>query len=371
MAMTYSSAEDRRARPQRLVALLAASVLLHVLAFNWADGRLGLPSLHENPPPTVTAALLPPPVVTPAPPPKPAAAPKPKVQRKRPPAAAPAPTPAPSEPAVDTAAAAAVPAAVESESSAEPAADIIASAAAEAAETAGAADESTTRYTVSPPPSAELQYEVQAVRKGQNWFGNGSFTWESTDSSYRVAAKAHVTIIFAIDVLDAKSEGMINEFGIAPVLYSEKPWRKPVVNTHFRHEEKLISFSASETTYPYQGGEQDRASVIWQLASVGRGDAAQFAPGAEMDIFVAGKRRGETWRIQVVGEEEIDTPYGKLAAWHVVRAPQAGSYDERVDIWLAPQQEWYPARVRYTYANGDHVDLSLSAIAAITAPAAQ
>ncbi|HZW11816.1 MAG TPA: DUF3108 domain-containing protein [Noviherbaspirillum sp.] len=354
--MIFSSAEDRRVRPQRLVALLTASVLLHVLLFQWADGRLGLPSLQENRPTTVTAALLPPPVVEPAPAPKPAAVRKPKVQRKRPPALAPAPAAAPMpEAVVDTAAA---PSAADTDSSAEPAADVIASAAAEAAE------QVTTRYTVSPPPSAELQYDVRGVLKGQNWFGNGTFRWEMSGNSYSLVAKASTSIIFTIDVLDLKSEGTLNEFGVAPVLYSEKPWRKPMINTHFRHDEKLISFSASEITYPYQGGEQDRVSVVWQLASVGRGDAAQFAPGTEIDIFVAGKRKGETWRIQVVGEEEIETPYGKLAAWHVVRAPQAGTYDERVDIWLAPQREWYPARVRYTYANGDHVDLSLSAIAA-------
>ncbi|WP_460838530.1 DUF3108 domain-containing protein [Noviherbaspirillum agri] len=359
--MTYSSAEDRRVRSGRLVALLTASVLLHLLLFQWADGHLSLPSLQEDQPPAVTAVLLPPPAVKPPPIPKKPAAPKPKVQRKRPPAPAPAPTPVVAplpEPTVDTAA---LSSAADAENSAEPAADIIASAAEEAAE---AAAEVSTRYTVSPPPSAELEYDVQAVRKGQNWFGNGSFRWNANGNNYSLIAKASISILFTIDVLDVKSEGILNELGVAPVLYSEKPWRKPTINTHFRHEEQLISFSASEVTYPYQGGEQDRVSVVWQLASVGRGDATQFTPGTEIDIFVAGKRKGETWRIQVLGEEEIETPYGKLATWHVVRAPQAGSYDERVDIWLAPQQEWYPARVRYTYVNGDYVDLSLSDIAA-------
>lgn len=235
-----------------------------------------------------------------------------------------------------------------------------AAAPAAAAETA---QDAAKRYKIAPPPSATLEYDVQALRKGQNWHGSGVFEWETTDGGYRIHGEASITLIFKIGVLDFKSEGALTEDGIAPVLYSEKPWRKSLTNTHFRHGERLISFSASEATYPYQGGEQDRASIIWQLAGIGRGDSGQFAPGADFDIFVAGARNADTWRIHVLGEEEIDTPFGKLSAWHVVRAPQPGTHDQRIDIWLAPQQDWYPARVRYTYANGDHLDMSLSGIA--------
>lgn len=47
-------------------------------------------------------------------------------------------------------------------------------------------------------------------------------------------------------------------------------------------------------------------------------------------------------------------------AWHVARAPKRGSYDQKLDIWLAPQQNWYPVRLRYTEANGDYLDMSLT-----------
>jgi len=77
---------------------------------------------------------------------------------------------------------------------------------------------------------------------------------------------------------------------------------------------------------------------------------------------VAGTRNADIWRIRVLGGEEIDTPYGRLAAWHVMRAPRPGTHDPQIDIWLAPQHDWYPAKVRYTYANGDHLDMSLTGI---------
>jgi hypothetical protein len=166
--------------------------------------------------------------------------------------------------------------------------------------------------------------------------------------------------------LNFSSEGTIDSFGIAPVLYSEKPFRKSMTNTHFQHDNRKITFSASEASYPYKGGEQDRASVMWQLASIGRGDPAQFTPGAQIDLFVAGTRDAENWSMRVIGEEEIETGYGKMRAWHVVRAPRAGSYDQKIDIWLSPQHEWYPVKILYTYANGDYLDLSLSDLAPAT-----
>ena len=122
----------------------------------------------------------------------------------------------------------------------------------------------------------------------------------------------------------------------------------------------MISFSSSTTTYPLVGGEQDRASLIWQLAAIGRGDSTKFNPGATIDLFVAGVRDGEVWRMQVVGQEEMQLPAGKMQVWHVVRQPRPGSYDQQLDIWFAPGLEWYPVRLRFTETNGDYLDLSLS-----------
>jgi hypothetical protein len=51
-----------------------------------------------------------------------------------------------------------------------------------------------------------------------------------------------------------------------------------------------------------------------------------------------------------------------MTTWHVVRMPKPGSYDQKLDFWLAPQHEWYPVKLRYTETNGDYLDLSLSAM---------
>ena len=368
--MTNTTEPATRARHLRTVRwfALALTLLLHAIAFQWADGLIGLPSWHKKlPEPNVIATeLKPPPEPAPSVVEKAAPTPKPKPPRPRP-ALLPPVVPTAVEPAQPTATDTAG-TAPEAPAEAPPVAkaEEMPAPAIEPAKPAPA-DTDGNRYKVAPPPPAELKYDVYALREGQKWYGGGAFRWESSGSSYSVTGEASITFIFKITVLNFRSEGEIGEFGIAPVLYSEKPFRKSLTNTHFQRANGKISFSASEASYPYKGGEQDRGSIIWQLAGIGRGDASQFVPGKEIDVVVAGNRDADTWRIQVVGEEEIDTPLGKMSTWHVSRAPRPGSYDQTIDIWFAPQREWYPVKVRYTYANGDFLDLSVSSLTPLAA----
>ncbi len=345
---------------QRWIALLVASILLHVVAFNWAEGRLGMPSWPRQKDTVMTTELLPPPV-PPAPPPE-VAPPKPKPKKAKPRRATPPPAPpeisaAPSPTALTQPA----PEVVQATPEANDAPAEAASAGTGQSETTSVPQEAPpASYRFNPPPSAELTYDVKVLREGQTWYGSGMYRWQATPDSYTATIEAGVTVLFRITVLNLQSEGRITDLGLAPVLYSEKPWRKAMTNTHFQHENHKISFSASEAVYPYHGGEQDRASVIWQLAGIGRGDVSQFYPGATFDLFVAGPRDAETWHFAVVGTEDLESTNGKLGTWHVRRLPKPGSYDRAIDIWFAPQQEWYPVKVRETYRNGDYYDLSLA-----------
>lgn len=351
----------------RLLALLTASVLLHVVVFNWTEGRIGMPSWHTRQPEVIKTELLPMPVAAPVTPEPVAAAPQPKPRPHRRTPPPPPPAIADAAPALAAPAAEAAPDAGAETAMASAGAN---SAAAKPGDQARAQESkpqepATKHYKFNPPPPAELTYDVTARQKGQTWYGSGIYRWEPTGDSYTATIEVGVTIIFRITALNIKSEGKIQDNGLAPVLYSEKPWRKSLMNTHFQHDNRKISFSASEAVYPYNGGEQDRASIIWQLASIGRGDASQFAPGAEIGMVVAGTRDADIWHLKVIGQEEVDTAYGKRNVWHIKRAPNPGSYDRAIDIWLAPEQEWYPVKVRYTEANGDYYDLSLTKTAAV------
>jgi len=356
----------------RWMSLLAASLLLHVLFLSWASGNLSFPRTPAQQARAVEVALLAPP-----PPPAPRVVPKPQpVPRPQPkPKARPKPPPEPvAQVAVPSSlreAAAPAPALPEPESAQTTTANQ--ETAVHTAKTAPAAEPVVDAPPpIDLPPSARLRYDVVAYKDQQPYYGNGTFVWESNGGRYRLTGEAKATLLFFdVTVLNFSSEGVINEFGAAPVLYTEKPWRKSATNTHFQHEQQKISFSATTASYPYLGGEQDRASVLWQVAGIARAEPEKLHAGRVLQIVVAGPRDAKTWQLQVLGQEEIDGPAGKLQAWHVARVRPAESYERRVDIWFAPDLNWYPVKLRETSANGDYLDLTLAELEPLAAQPAQ
>ena len=349
---------DRMLASRRWIALLIASALMHFVTIEWVGGNIGMPSLHSQDQTAIIAQLR---TRQPAGEPVVAALPKRAARPK------PRPVPVtPLEPAMTASAEAApvlppevteVPDSIEPVTELSPPAEAEVPAPVNAADIIPAQEPAATHYKVRLPSSAELKYDVQALRDGQMVYGSGKIGWQSDGERYTVNGNASILVF---TVLDFKSAGVIDQFGVAPVIYTEKRFRKPETNTHFNRERNTISFSASTASYPREGGEQDRASIIWQLAGIGRGDTEKFVPGAEIDFFVAGVRDAETWRIQVIGQEEVEVGIGKMNAWHVVRIPRPGSYEQKLDIWLSQQQGWYPVKLRFTETNGEYLDMSLS-----------
>lgn len=207
------------------------------------------------------------------------------------------------------------------------------------------------------PPPAELGYTVTAVKEGRKIEGHGSILWQPSPTQYVISGE--VGVLF-FSLLSYKSTGSVDTLGIAPELYVEKRMRKPETNTHFHRERKQITFSASTNAFPSTGGEQDQASVIWQLASFGRGDGGKFTPGLAFDIFVAGTRSASDWRVYVNGKETINVTGSNTEAWHLTLTPTGRSYEHQFEVWLAPQKEWYPVRLRYANNSDGYIEMLLT-----------
>ncbi|MBV8633091.1 MAG: DUF3108 domain-containing protein [Burkholderiaceae bacterium] len=364
---------------RRVMIILIAVVLLHALAIDWAGDKFqALQMQDREPPPIAEVQLAPPAPPTPEAAPthkpfKPKAKPKPQ-QRIAPPDAAPA-----------LAAITAPPPDPIPELSGTPATDPVDTALPSlqapghevAAESNNPADKpeedksAPVHYKVELPPSAELKYDLEQVRAngGNPSYGSSKISWQNLGDKYQVTGEASVLFI---SLFKFTSEGVFDSYGIAPVTYSEKRIRRSETATHFNRDERNnISFSASSLSYPIKGGEQDTSSVVWELAGIGRGDREKFIPGAQIDLFVAGTRDADIWSILVVGQEEIDIDHAKMQTWHVTRFPRAGSYERKIDIWLAPQDQWYPVKIRQTEKSGDYYEMTMTSVRALPDQAAR
>lgn len=377
---------------RRLLALCAATLALHVVAIDWAGGHFGTAASRaaaKAPVMTAQLRLTLPKRVESAPlvdvqPLAPRAAPPPRPRRPPPPA----PLPPPPEPAPSTDALAAI--------AAEPVAVAVAPAGQDAAAGANGAGKDKgadaaqaaagtppvpvapeppapatpaegaqlagKHYKVQLPPSAKFDMEVARVdADGTKWTGSASMTWHTDGGRYNASLEAGVSLLVTrVNLLVLRSEGVIDDFGIAPVRVTEKRTRRAETATHFNREQNTITFSASERSFPLLGGAQDKATVPFQLGAIGRGDVNQL--GGDIDLQVGDEKEATIFRFQLIGEEELDTKMGKVVTWHLTRPPKKGSYSSRLDIWLAPGMNWFPIQMRNTEASGALTTQTVSTI---------
>jgi hypothetical protein len=350
-------------RHRRRIALGAVIVLLHLLVLDWFSGQRGRP--HADAARRGAGQLMAelvkappqPPPRRPAPP-RPALAPPPLPQLPPDPVEvadagagigagtrAAMPDAAPNPDAAGQASAAVAAAGVQSSPAAAQAQ--------QAAEAAPARPSPEARhYKVDLPPAADILMDVARTdANGARWSGDALLAWTLTPTSYKIRVEAGIAIVFAhVNLLTLTSEGAVGDEGFMPDLMTEKRRGRSMTATHFNRKDGKLTFSASQASYPLVWGVQDKASVPLQLAAIARADPQQLS--GNVDILVGEDRDASVFSFTVLGQEQIDTAMGKIATWHLTRPPKPGSYNSRLDLWLAPDHGWYPVQIRNLEASG-------------------
>lgn len=382
MSTAYAPTHRRR----RQLVLGIVTVLLHVLVFVWFADQAGrVPdrlSHAARAPRTVELAELveapAPRPLPPVPPPQPAMQPPP-LPDIDPEPVAPAPPPGPDDAAPAPGTPDAAGPAVTSQSDGVAAQDAAgrqtgqdgaaagagavqsrqdtkqgapAQAQADAAQKPQPAAPEARRYKVDMPPSADITLDVARTdANGTKWSGDAQLSWRVTPSGYRVKVEAGIRVVFAhVNLLTLTSEGTVGDEGFVPTLMTEKRRGRAMTATHFNRQDGTLTFSASGLKYPLVPGAQDKASVPLQLTAIARGDSKQLS--GNIDILVGEDRDASVFTFTVAGQEQIDTPLGRIATWHLVRPPKPGSYNSRLELWLAPGYGWYPVQIRNVEASG-------------------
>ena len=379
LASTLSTGSARR--PSRrwslVIGVLLLTLLAHLLVLRWLNNQLERIAFFDDADDesTISVSLLRPDLPRSAPPPRKLAPPAPSLPPPAPAVAANDTTASPDKPATETPSSppaptteALPPAAVDTTTSATPAPAPAPTPSMPAEVSSATAPNLETAIVninahfdkASPPPPAELIFNAIGVSKdGRSLSGSGTMQWRHDGQRYTLDTEISV-LVFTL--AKNRSEGELGAVGIAPNLYIEKRFGRSETNTHFQQQPKRISFSASTAIIPANGGEQDRGSWIWQLASLGRGNPDKFEPGLKLEMFVASAKNVDTWQIRVNGKEQLKLPDGEVSAWRLSVIPGTQSFDKQFDLWLAPERQWYPVRLLHEDKNGNRVELSLSKI---------
>jgi hypothetical protein len=156
---------------------------------------------------------------------------------------------------------------------------------------------------------------------------------------------------FGVSVVKQTSFGSLTEAGLVPVRYGDKRRGKSEQATHFDADKQRITFSNNRPEALLAFGSQDRSSVLIQLASLFAGDPARWRQGQVIEIPVVSTDELETWRFEVLAEEQLALPAGERSTLHLVRRARK-AFDQTVEIWLAPSLSYLPVRIRQSDSSG-------------------
>ena len=356
--------------PTRPLLLLLTLVLLAHLFFLRV---LPMPSLALAPNTTraFTTRTLPPP----APPPAPVAAvptPPPQKPKPKPRPVPPKPAPVAEEPTpaaeIDsstglTDAAVSDPTATDplSAASAAESAASAAQAAASAAEAAQTAaleappqhppkNRSTAVGPVNIPGSLRIKYDVFGEAKKLTYRARSEVLWQHDGSHYSLK---NTVSAFLIGSRTWSSDGDITPDGLAPTRFADT-WRKELA-AHFERDKGRVVFSANTPEAPLLSGAQDRMSLLMQMSAMFAGAPGNYPPATTVSMQIVGPRDAEMWLFTVNGPETLSLTNGQIDTIKVSRNPRK-EFDQTVEIWFAPSQQYLPVRLKITQANGDFVD---------------
>jgi len=193
------------------------------------------------------------------------------------------------------------------------------------------------------PPRGMIRYRVD---RGDSNFaiGYSLSEWEIVDGRYRlhsVVESTGLVWLFKAIRIETESRGTISDQGLRPETF--------VIRRNGKETGEQASFDwasmkvrvgdRAEQALAY--GAQDLLSFNYQLGYLPNAGAGSTLP------IATGKKYG-IYRLEVIGDEEIEVPAGTLRTVHL-RAPG----DNTTELWLAYDYLLLPVKIRHVDVKGD------------------
>ena len=201
------------------------------------------------------------------------------------------------------------------------------------------------------PPSVRLKYDVAGIVKGFKYFVSGDLSWLHEGGNY--TARLEISH-FLLGSKVQTSKGAITARGLEPLRFGEKV--RSEVAAHFERDKGKVSFSANTPDVPLLPLAQDQVSIFVQLAAMFAADGQAFVPGNKLVFQTISARGAEEWDFLLAPPERLKIQGKEWTAYKLVREHRA-DYDTRAELWLAPELEGMPLRIRLTQTSGDEIDM--------------
>lgn len=205
-----------------------------------------------------------------------------------------------------------------------------------------------------PPASTRLDYAVTGRIKGIAYNAEGALDW--TVANGRYSARMEVKV-FLLGSRVQTSTGRVGPAGLSPERFADRSRSEKAA--HFDAEQNRIRFSNNAPDAVLLPGAQDRLSLFLQIAGLLQARPQAYTSGQTIEMQVAGTGDADIWRFVLGDEVTLSLAAGEVRARQIKRLPRK-EFDSTVEMWLAPDLQHLPVRLRVTQGNGDVADQQLS-----------
>ncbi|MBP6776877.1 MAG: DUF3108 domain-containing protein [Piscinibacter sp.] len=208
------------------------------------------------------------------------------------------------------------------------------------------------------PVSTRLTYVLTGNYRGE-LNGDAQVEWVRVGTQYQV----HIDITLGpIISRRMSSQGELVGDRLRPSRYDEETrvlMRAPRrVTILFGADEVVLATGERRERTP---DVQDSASQFIQLAAMFTTRPELLQAGTTLDMPLALRNRIGTWTYDVLGAEDIRTPFGPVATYHLKPRNVISRGNElSAEIWFAPQLRYLPVRIRVQQDEYTFIDLVIA-----------
>ena len=176
-------------------------------------------------------------------------------------------------------------------------------------------------------------------------------TWEATSDSYTLDSKSNpvgLARLAPIGAHEYHSSGQVTERGLTPRRFTSKEVRRGASNesaAQFDWDKNQLQFgrTTEQKSAALPAGSQDFISFMFQLSLAP-------PPRGRIQIPITNGRNFETYDLEVLDEETLETPMGTLRVLPIKRAPGPGV--DGITVYLATEFRHLPVRILHFNRDG-------------------
>jgi hypothetical protein len=199
-------------------------------------------------------------------------------------------------------------------------------------------------------------YKVTFTKNGTVNQGDAQFLFNHDGDTYASNLMITYTLLIkTFNVFEFNSAGKLTTQGLQPLRFSDKRFNKSEVAAHFDYSSGKITFSANKPDVALQTGAQDRVSLFWQLAGLLAAQDSRYPVGSTVTVQTVSAADAEPWLFTVNESETLNLATGPQNALRLTRNPRR-EFDQKIELWFAPNLNYLPVRFRFTETNGDYYD---------------